>query len=230
MSTAAGKVIFYTAAICPYAQRAAIALKEVGLAHEKVEIDLANKPSWYKDVNPETKVPALTIEGKNIAESLVLIELINDLKPEKGLLPSDPIQRAQIRFVIEYFASKINPAGFKALGNLNEESIKEYKETVTAGYTRINELLLEQAPSGPYFLGSQYSLADIAIAPFVARQRAVSQGIFGDAQLDIVEKSPRLKEFLEGIVDRPSFKETYPGDDVIVDVFTKRFGVKPVSA
>jgi glutathione S-transferase len=37
----------------------------------------------YKDVNPETKVPALTVDGYNIAESLVLVELINDLFPEK---------------------------------------------------------------------------------------------------------------------------------------------------
>jgi glutathione S-transferase len=37
----------------------------------------------YKDVNPELKVPALTTEGSNIAESLVIIEYINDRFPEK---------------------------------------------------------------------------------------------------------------------------------------------------
>jgi hypothetical protein len=40
------KLTFYTAIICPYAQRTAIALKEVGAEYEKVEIDLANKPAW----------------------------------------------------------------------------------------------------------------------------------------------------------------------------------------
>jgi glutathione S-transferase len=44
---------------------------------------LQNKPDWYKDINPETKVPALTVEGQNIAESLVIIEYINDRFPEK---------------------------------------------------------------------------------------------------------------------------------------------------
>jgi glutathione S-transferase len=38
------KLIFYNAIICPYAQRAAIALKEV--EDEEVQIDLANKPDW----------------------------------------------------------------------------------------------------------------------------------------------------------------------------------------
>jgi glutathione S-transferase len=40
------KLTFYTSIICPYAQRAAIALQEVGADYEKVEIDLANKPDW----------------------------------------------------------------------------------------------------------------------------------------------------------------------------------------
>lgn len=91
--------MLYTARICPYAQRAAISLHEAGLNYESVEIDLLNKPEWYVEhasacisvltcyrypkVNPDSKVPALEIQGKNIAESLVLVELINDLAPEK---------------------------------------------------------------------------------------------------------------------------------------------------
>lgn len=77
------KITFYNALICPYAQRAAIALKEVGADYETINIDLQNKPDWYKDVNPELKVPALTVEGQNLAESLVIIEYINDRFPEK---------------------------------------------------------------------------------------------------------------------------------------------------
>lgn len=41
------KITFYNAVICPFAQRAAIALKEVGAEYETVDIDLTNKPTWY---------------------------------------------------------------------------------------------------------------------------------------------------------------------------------------
>ncbi|KAI9497062.1 glutathione S-transferase [Zychaea mexicana] len=220
------KAVFYTAAICPYAQRAAIALKEIGLEYEHVEIDLANKPSWYPNVNPESKVPALTINGKNIAESLVLIELANDLKPEKGLLPSDPVQRAQIRFAIEYFASKVSSAwyGF-LLRDYSKENLPKYTEGLEAAYSRINELLLEQAPSGPYFLGSEYSLADIAIAPFVARQAATHKALLNGLEIEAVKKYPRLQEWLNGIVSRPTFKDTYPGDDAIVDGIKSKWNI-----
>lgn len=45
-SLAGNKLVLYTARICPYAQRTAIALHEVGADYESVEIDLQNKPSW----------------------------------------------------------------------------------------------------------------------------------------------------------------------------------------
>lgn len=38
---------FYYNIVCPFAQRASIALKETGTLAEKVSIDLANKPEWY---------------------------------------------------------------------------------------------------------------------------------------------------------------------------------------
>ena len=46
MSTSNDKITLYNAVVCPYAQRAAIALKEVGVEYENVDIDLSNKPAW----------------------------------------------------------------------------------------------------------------------------------------------------------------------------------------
>ena len=37
----------------------------------------------YHKINPELKVPAFTIGDQSIAESLVIIEYINDRFPEK---------------------------------------------------------------------------------------------------------------------------------------------------
>ncbi|KAI8087003.1 thioredoxin-like protein [Gilbertella persicaria] len=99
------KIVLYNARMYPYAQRAYIALKEVDVESERVDIDLSNKPDWYKDINPELKVPALTTEDQSIAESLGIIKYINDRFPEKNLLTQDPLKRAKIRFAIEYFSS-----------------------------------------------------------------------------------------------------------------------------
>lgn len=74
---------FYTSIACPYAHRVATVLKEVDAEYEAVEIDLANKPSWFKDVNPDTKVPALKAGGQVITESQIIAEYLNDRFPEK---------------------------------------------------------------------------------------------------------------------------------------------------
>jgi glutaredoxin len=49
----APKIILYTNRLCPWAHRAHIALKELGLDFEEVTIDL-NTPRepWYLEINP----------------------------------------------------------------------------------------------------------------------------------------------------------------------------------
>ncbi|CAO3665072.1 unnamed protein product [Umbelopsis vinacea] len=215
------KLTFYTAIICPYAQRAAITLQEVGADYEKVEIDLANKPDWYKDVNPETKVPALTVDGYNIAESLVLVELINDLFPEKKLLPDNALKRAQIRFFVEYWASKISSQQFKLFG-LDDSGRQAIYGELNAALARINDLLLEQAQEGPYFLGSEYSLADVNVAPFVYRLQFLLNRFFKeDGELEALGKYPRLKQFFAGITERESFKATIASNEQLEVAFDR---------
>ncbi|CEP08342.1 hypothetical protein [Parasitella parasitica] len=221
------KIIFYNAVICPYAQRAAIALKEVGAEYETVNIDLQNKPDWYKDINPELKVPALNTEGQNIAESLVIIEYLNDRFPEKNLLPKEPLKRAYVRFAIEYFSSKINSEFYKYIFNQNAENARENFETnINASLVRFNELLLQQAKTGPYFLGNDFSLADVAIAPHFLRIDALSKHFLNGFEFSAVKTNPRLAEFLAGIADRPSVKETFIGEDAFVEQIAARYNLK----
>ena len=47
--------------LCPYVQRAVIALTEKGAAFERIDIDLANKPDWFLKLSPLGKVPVLTV-------------------------------------------------------------------------------------------------------------------------------------------------------------------------
>ncbi|KAI9497215.1 glutathione S-transferase [Zychaea mexicana] len=225
-SSESNKIIFYAAAGCPFVQRAEIAFKEIDLEHERVEIDLANKPSWYKNINPETKVPAVTVAGKNIAESLIIIELANDLKSEKGLMPDDPTKRAQIRFAIEHYSSKIISTWANYMRNFKDGDRQSYIDTLEAAYSRLNELLLEQAPSGPYFLGTEYSLADIAIAPFVARIAAINYAFMDGLELEAVKTHSRLQEFIKGCTSRPSFQETYTGDNAFVEGVKAKLGLQ----
>src|SRR5690349_19511858 len=77
-------------ALCPYVQRAAIALHEKGVAFERVDVDLDNKPDWFKAISPLGKVPLLKIGDAVIFESAVIVEYLEETQPNP-LHPSDPL-------------------------------------------------------------------------------------------------------------------------------------------
>src|SRR5216117_4076549 len=68
--------------LCPYVQRAVIALNEKGVAFERVDIDLANKPDWFLKISPLGKVPVLVVRSEDsevaLFESNVICEYIED--------------------------------------------------------------------------------------------------------------------------------------------------------
>ena len=47
--------------LCPYVQRASIALLENDVPFERRNIDLANKPDWFLKLSPLGKVPILVV-------------------------------------------------------------------------------------------------------------------------------------------------------------------------
>lgn len=56
----------YTHTLCPYAERAWLALLEKGARFDLCHIDLSNKPGWYRKVNPRGLVPAVQDEAGSV--------------------------------------------------------------------------------------------------------------------------------------------------------------------
>jgi len=86
--------------LCPYVQRVAIALAERGIVHERLTIDLANKPAWFAALSPLGKVLLLKVGEAVLFESQVICEFLEDVLPTK-LHPADPLARARHRAWIE---------------------------------------------------------------------------------------------------------------------------------
>src|SRR3954447_18316940 len=101
--------------LCPFVQRAAIALAEKGIPFERIYIDLAAKPDWFKAISPLGKVPVLGVgqaadRETSIFESAVILEYLEEATPSP-LHPADPLQRARHRGWIEFGSQVLNGIG-----------------------------------------------------------------------------------------------------------------------
>src|SRR5690348_11900156 len=100
--------------LCPYVQRAVIALTEKAVAFERIDVDLANKTGWFVAISPLGKTPVLQVGHIPIFESAVILEYLEETQPHQ-LHPSDPLSRADHRAWIEFGSAVLNDiAGFYA--------------------------------------------------------------------------------------------------------------------
>src|SRR5260370_14034002 len=110
----AGRLKLISHKLCPYVQRAGIALTEKGVACERIDIDLAEKPNWFVAISPLGKTPVLQVGDVPIFESAVILEYLEETQPNP-LHPADPLIRAEHRAWIEFGSAVLNDlAGFYA--------------------------------------------------------------------------------------------------------------------
>ncbi len=148
-------------ALCPYVQRAAIVLAEKGLAFERREVDLADKPAWFRAVSPLGKTPVLLVGSQPLFESAVICEYLEDTALPR-LHPADALERAQHRGYVEFASAVLNAiAGFYNASD--EAALMARRDELVARFAQI-EAMLEASP-GPYFAGAAFSLVDAAFAP-----------------------------------------------------------------
>ena len=79
--------------------RVRIALHEKGIEYESVETDLYTKAATpqFLELNPFAQIPVLDDEGFVIAESIAILEYLEEKYPVPELLPSDIRLRATAR-------------------------------------------------------------------------------------------------------------------------------------
>src|SRR3546814_279756 len=88
--------LYYNPGSCSLASHAA--LEEAGLPYEAELIDLTQNAQFsdaYRQKNPWARVPALQIGDDVLTENIAIFNHNSELMPEKDLLPSEGIRRAQ---------------------------------------------------------------------------------------------------------------------------------------
>jgi glutathione S-transferase len=188
--------------LCPYVQRAVIALSEKGVAFERIDIDLANKPDWFLAISPLGKTPVLQVGATAIFESVAILEYLEETEA-KPLHPADALRRAEHRGWIEFGSSVLNDiAGFYAA---NDEAT--FKARVSQLETRFARLEARVA-AAPWFDGESFSLVDAVFAPVFRYFDVFDQiGDFG-----ILADKPQLTRWRKSLAARPSVRSAVSAD------------------
>ena len=97
-------------------QRVWVVLEEKGLDYQYKEINPYKKEKEFLAINPKGLVPALIHHSRNLNESQVIMEYLEDItSADKRLYPEDPYERAVARLWMDHVAKKICPVFFKIL-------------------------------------------------------------------------------------------------------------------
>ena len=101
-----------------------------------------------------------------------MCEFFEDAFPSHAphLLPADPAQRARARMAIDQISKTYIPAFQRLLPAADAESQHTAREAVYAALRAIAAQI-----KGPWFLGEEFSLVDVAIAPWVARDYVIAE-------------------------------------------------------
>lgn len=167
----------YYRSTAAYRVRIALGLKGLRAENKFVHLRKGEQiQQAYRDINPAGLVP-YWIEGDfRLAQSLAIIEYLDETHPAPPLLPSSPKARAVAREIALVVTSDIHPIGsLRVLNRLAEMGVSEAARAtwsqhwIKVGFEAV-ETRLAHLP-GPFALGERPTIADICIVPQVFNAR-----------------------------------------------------------
>jgi glutathione S-transferase len=193
--------------LCPYVQRAVIALTEKGVPFERIDIDLDDKPDWFLKISPLGKVPVLQVatEAGDVAlfESNVICEYIEDTQGGAKLHPQDALRRAQHRAWMEFGSAILSELwGLETTGD--PAAFESKRQAVAAKFARVEEAL----GAGPFFDGKSFSLVDAVFAPIFRYFDLFDQLV----DLSILADTPKVRGWRKQLAQRPSVRSAVGAD------------------
>ena len=194
----------------PNGVKVSIALLEMGIEFEPHLVTLSDsdvKSEEFLSLNPNNKIPAIIDPNGPDGEPIALFEsgaiLIYLAEKSGKLLPTDAVGRNKTIQWLMFQMGGLGPM-FGQIGFFFKFAGKEIedKRPLDRYITEGNHLLavLEKELEGQDWITREYSIADIAIAPWL---RAV-RDFYGAGEVLQMDKLPNVTAYLDRFLARPA--------------------------
>jgi maleylpyruvate isomerase len=193
--------------------RVRIALNLKGLAYEIVPVHLLEgggkqHTDEFKAMNPMGQVPVLEVQESagtvRLAQSIAIVEYLEEKYPTPALLPADPVLRARTRQLTEIINSGIQPLqNIFVQGRLKEHGIDPISWCqlfIRRGLVAYEALARETA--GAFSVGDRPTFADCSLVPqlYAARRN----------EIDVAAEFPLLARIEAECAKLDAFARAHP--------------------
>lgn len=205
---------FYYGSGSPFAWKVWLALEHKRLAYDLRVLSFdkeENLTPEFKQLNPRGRVPVLVDGDLALWESNAILEYLEDRYPERPLLPTTPEARAVVRRIVSEVDADLYPAQralmqatlYTPEAERDPAKIAAATEAVLAELARFASYL-----RGDWFGGSDLSLADLAVYPFLRMLRRLEQRVPQTAIL--ARLPPALTDYMRRFDALPWVDKTTP--------------------
>lgn len=195
----------------PNGVKVSILLEEIGLPYEAHLVSFERNDQFspaFLSLNPNNKIPAILDPNGPGGQPLALFEsgaILLYLAEKSGqLLPSDPAQRYETLQWLMFQMGGVGPM-FGQLGFFHKFAGKDYedkrpRDRYVAESKRLLGVLEQRLRGRSWIMGEQYTIADIAIFPWVRNL----VGYYGAGELVGFADFPNVQRVLDAFLARPA--------------------------
>lgn len=161
----------YGAILSPFVRKIRIQLAEQNIAYELITQPPFKQPAWYYEISPLGRIPALKDGDFNLADSGVIAQYLQDTYGGAPLYGTTPREAARVRWLEKYADYELgalatltifrNRVVKPVMGDTCDETAIQH--ALNTGLPPLFDYLEKQLGDGLYFLGEQFSMADIAV-------------------------------------------------------------------